>query len=96
MVDSTIVVDKFSLSEEDLAVMASTPQHVMVLNHLLRFGSITGDEARRYYGITRLPAKVWYLKTKYDPPVRIGSEDIEGKNRFGKTVYYSKYFLEED
>ena len=94
-VDSTVVVDKAVLDENDLEILANTQQYVMVLNHLVRFGSITGEEARRYYGITRLPARIWEIKYRYKLPVNIRVENIKGKNRFGKEVMFAKYILED-
>ena len=64
----------------------------IVLNHLLKYGSITSLTAIKKYGITRLSAWIfWLRKDGY----RISSKKIAVKNRYGKTVYVSEYRLLE-
>ena len=96
MFDTTTLVTGAYLTEDDKAVLAGMPQTVLVMNHLVRFGSISGMEAREYYGITRLPAVIYILKYKYDPPVRIRKETENGKNRFGKETHWARYYYVEE
>ena len=97
MVDSTILVEKrfWSLTDEEKEIIKNTPQHVMVLNHLYRFGSITGNEAKEYYGISRLPARIHDIVHRYKIPVKIDVKPITQENRFGKSATFAKYILEE-
>ena len=97
MVDSTILVEKkfWALSEEEQEIIKNTPQHVMVLNHLIRFGSITGNEAKEYYGISRLPARIHDITKRKKLPFNIRVEPITQKNRFGKSATFAKYILED-
>ena len=96
MIDTTVLTERVMLSKEDLETLASIPQHVMVRNHLIRFGSITVKEAEDYYGITRLSDVIYKLRYKVEPHMLIRTEMHKGKNRFGGTVDYGKYYLMED
>lgn len=63
-----------------------------VLRHLTDFKSITSYEAFIDYGITRLSAIIFLLrKDGYN----ISSQKIAAKNRYGKTVYFANYILED-
>ena len=63
-----------------------------ILDHLQRFGGLTGWEAMRDYGIMRLPARIWDLKARgWD--IRRTMENA--KNRYGEPVSYARYYLEE-
>ena len=63
-----------------------------VLDHMRRFGGLSGWEAMRDYGIMRLPARVFDLKAQgYD--VRRTMES--SKNRYGEPISYARYYLEE-
>ncbi len=97
MVDSTILVEKkyWMLSDEELEIIKGTPQWVMVLNHLYKYGSITGNEAKEYYGISRLPARIHEIVHVHKIPINIKVEPITQKNRFGKYTTFAKYSLEE-
>lgn len=61
--------------------------------HVLKSGeSISSIQAFNEFGITRLSAIIFNLRKKGYP---ISSESIKTTNRFGGTVYFSKYKLEE-
>ena len=96
MLDSTIVVDGIQLDDLDLAVLAKIPHTTKVRNHLIRFGYITDAQARDFYGISRLSAVIYKLRYKIEPVMRIETEMIYGRNRFGQPVQYGKYNLVED
>jgi hypothetical protein len=63
-------------------------QNKTVLKHLVKYGSITANEAIRLYSIQRLSARIYDLK---DKGVRIGSE-IQF-NPINKSIHWSKYSL---
>lgn len=86
--------------DEDIAVLAAMSNETIVRNHLIRFGSITQNEAKEHYGIGRLSAVVYNLRYKDYPLMVIDTEMVEGKNRLGKQTrfgrYYFKSFVEEN
>lgn len=63
-----------------------------VLRHLEDYGQITTMEAFQDYGITRLSGRIWDLRQAGHP---ITSTVTAGKNRYGETVHYTTYKLEE-
>lgn len=63
-----------------------------VLHHLKTKGSITSWEAFEIYGITRLSAVIYDLKKDGH---RITSTSQKLKNRYGNTVVFSRYKLQE-
>lgn len=71
--------------------MAKMTQCERILRHLEDYGSITSLEAINEYGILRLASRVSDLK-------RMGftfrTESVKGKNRYGETTSYAKYYLE--
>lgn len=85
---------------EDLKVLALMPNETIVRNHLIKYGSITQNEARDLYGIGRLSAVVYNLRYNNYPLMVIDTATVEGKNRVGKTTrfarYYFKSFLEDE
>ena len=65
-------------------------QNEQVLKHLNDCGSITSLEAAREYGIMRLSARIYDLKSQgYD----ISSASETSRNRYGKPVSYFRYSL---
>lgn len=78
-------------------------QKIVVLKHLLRYGSITDKRARDSYGITRLAARIDNLSeaawrkwwdgsgTMGDP--RIVAEMVKFKTRLGRSGRYAKYVI---
>ena len=65
-------------------------QKVLVLKHLLRYGSITDAVAREKYGITRLAARIEDLRYR-EPFAMIGTQMVEFKTRLGRRGRYAKY-----
>jgi len=63
-----------------------------VLDWLMSGDSISSLEAFKELGITRLSAIIFNLRKK---GYRITSEDEKTVNRFGSTVVFSRYKLEE-
>ena len=63
----------------------------MILNHIEKYGSITGKVASDEYGIERLASRVHDLRHKLGVP--IVSEWVTGKNRFGKVTRYVSYTI---
>ena len=62
-----------------------------ILNHLMKYGSITTWEAIKEYGITRLSDKIFRLRREN---YNITDEWETTKNRYGDKVSYKKYRLE--
>lgn len=61
----------------------------LVENHLLENGTITSWDAFEKYGITRLSAKIYQLRKKYN----IESVTTTKKNRYGHWCNFSTYTL---
>lgn len=68
-------------------------QTAMVLRHLREVGSLSPWEALREYGIMRLGARVWDLKRAGHNVV---GDWFTHVNRFGRTVRYKVYRLEQE
>lgn len=66
-------------------------QNQMVLQYMKDFGSITTLQAFTDLGVTRLASRICDLRKEH----LIASERIAAKNRYGKTVKFNKYWLEE-
>lgn len=64
----------------------------MILKHLQTVGSITPGQALEEYGVFRLAARIKDLKNM---GVKITSEKIARKNRFGKVVRFTRYKYEQ-
>lgn len=67
-------------------------QNEKVLNYMVKFGSITQIEALSDLGIMRLASRISDLK-KQD--YKIKKEMVKSKNRFGDTIQFARYSLEE-
>lgn len=78
---------------EDEEIIARMPQTVKIRNHLIRYGSITSQEAWRLYNITRLADVVYKLRYKREPVMDIKREMIYGRDRFGNPIQYAKYYI---
>lgn len=63
-------------------------QKERILAHLERYGSITQDEAREYYGISRLASRVDELRKTGHPII---TERVDGVNRYGEKIHYGRY-----
>lgn len=59
-----------------------------VLNHLMKFGSITTLEAFFNYGCTRLASRIYEIRQM---GISIKSEPVAVKNRDGETVHVVRY-----
>lgn len=76
-------------------------QKVLVLRHLVRYGSITDKVARDKYGITRLAARVWDIRDDINAPGRpalwfdIYTLDVKFKTRLGRKGVCAKYMVKE-
>ena len=64
------------------------------MKYMKEEGSITPLDAIREFGITRLSARIWELK--HNEGVRIKSATEVSKNKYGKSVNYSRYSLVQD
>lgn len=65
-------------------------QNDMILNHLMKYGSITPREADSEYGIMRLGARVYDLRRM---GYIIKKETVKATNRFGDPVHFAKYTM---
>ena len=64
-----------------------------ILAFLKSNGSITDNDARDRFGCNRLAARICDLRSKgFD----IHSEWEKGKNRYGETINYVRYYLREE
>lgn len=61
-----------------------------IRRHLDAYGSITGAEAMKEYGIQRLAARISDLKKE---GVTIYSKSETSKNRYGESVSYKRYYI---
>lgn len=82
-------------TDEELAILKAIPDTAKVKNHLIRYGSITQMEANKLYGITRLSDVIYKLKRKYPDMVIETVNYYNGKDRFGQSLQYGRYFLKE-
>ena len=67
-------------------------QEQRVINYIREFGSITSKDAFNDLGITRLSAKIFNLKKM---GYEIKDEFEQGKNRYGETTFYKRYYLDD-
>lgn len=67
-------------------------QKEMILKHMQTVGAITPAQAMGEYGCARLAARVADLRAD---GVKVKTEYISRKNRFGKTVRFAKYAIEQ-
>lgn len=89
--DSTSIVGKSFLTEDERLILKGIPNTTLVRNHLLRFGYITGKIAKEVYGIERLSDCIYKLRYKIEPLMIIDTEDVHSVNKFGKKVEFGKY-----
>ena len=64
-------------------------QNEMVLKYLEENGSITTYDSYKELFITRLSARIWDLKHKFN------EEWITKKNKYGKVCSFKKYILKD-
>ena len=65
-------------------------QKQLVLNYMIKYGSISQFEAMRDLGIARLAARIADLKAS---GIKIKTETDTVKNRFGKKVKFARYSI---
>ena len=65
----------------------------LILQYMKDTGSITPVDAMREFACMRLGARIWDLKNKHGIPIKATLE--KSKNRYGKSVMYARYSLEE-
>lgn len=64
-----------------------------ILDHLHKCGTITAGEALTEYGIMRLASRISDLKKS---GVSIRKRMVKAKNRFGESVAFAEYSLEDE
>lgn len=84
------VIDNFKYLEDE--IIARMPDTVKVKNHLLRYGSLTSQEAFRRYNITRLAAVVYKLRNR-DDTIEIKTDMVYERNQYGEPVQYARYYI---
>lgn len=67
-------------------------QKEIILRHLQIYGNITPGQALEEYGVFRLAARIKELR---DAGALIRSDRVKRKNRFGKTVTFTRYIFED-
>ena len=65
-------------------------QNDMILNHIMKYGSITPREALELYSVMRLGARVYDLRRM---GYIIKKETVKATNRFGDPVHFAKYTM---
>lgn len=66
-------------------------QRELIKKHLNKRGSITSWDAIKLYGCTRLSAKIYDLRNE---GMKIRTEHVTKKNRYGYMVTFAKYIRE--
>ena len=64
-----------------------------VLMHLVKYGTITGDEADKLYGIKRLPSRISEMKK--EDGINFVVTFQKGTNRYGEPCHWAEYSLAE-
>ncbi len=72
--------------------MVKVSQCSRILRYMKETGGITSWEAIKEFGCTRLSGRIYDLRRA---GWRIRWERVCGKNRYGETVKFKRYFLEE-
>lgn len=68
-------------------------QREQILNYIKVFGSITPMEAFADLGITKLATRISEMRRD---GLNFKIESVKTKNRFGKSVRFAKYSMEEN
>lgn len=71
--------------------MERITQRQRVLEHLIRYGSISDLEAYQQYGIRRLGARIWEIRQTRS----VRTEYVTKPNRYGVKTTYANYVLED-
>lgn len=67
-------------------------QSEKIMNYMERYGSITQIDALREFGCMRLASRISDLRRD---GIRIKSEMVKAKNRFGEPISFARYSLED-
>lgn len=67
-------------------------QNEILIKYLEKKGSITSYEAFKKLGITRLSGRIWEFKKE---GYNFTTKNVTEKNRYGNSVTFAKYILEE-
>ena len=67
-------------------------QKKLIVRYIKDFGSITPMQAYEDLGITKLSTRISEMKKD---GLRFEAETVKSKNRYGKSVSFSKYSMEE-
>ena len=68
-----------------------TTQTDRIIRHIQDYGSITPVEAMQEYGIMRLASRMCDIKRA---GYNVRREMVTGRNRYGESTTYARYFLE--
>lgn len=68
-------------------------QREAIVNYITEFGSITPMDAFADLGITKLATRISEMKKD---GLRFKTETVKSKNRYGKTISFAKYSMEEN
>ena len=68
-------------------------QNELILRHLKDYGSITPMDALYEYGIMRLGARIFDLKSSGH---NIETKTVKAKNRYGEPTHYARYVYHEE
>lgn len=68
-------------------------QRQLILNYICEFGSITPMQAFADLGITKLSTRISEMKRD---GINIKVDSVQQKNRYGKTITFSKYSMMEE
>ena len=68
-------------------------QREAIINYITEFGSITPMDAFADLGITKLATRISEMKKD---GLRFKTETVKSKNRYGKTISFAKYSMEEN
>ena len=68
-------------------------QKELVLQYMKDFGSITAMQAFEDLGITHINGRIRELRNS---GIRIKTEKIEGKNRYGEKIRYGRFSIDDD
>lgn len=63
-----------------------------ILKYMQETGAITQLDAMEEFGCMRLGARIYDLRKEGH---KIAKQTVTGKNRYGETVSFAKYILEE-
>lgn len=68
-------------------------QKQQILDHIMKHGSITPNDADALFSCKRLSARIWDLI--HTDGVDIKCKIERGKNKYGAKCSYARYYIEE-